>query len=301
MPASFQAEDPNSLESDFMRFRAFASTALLIAPLAACAGGTAAPGEMSGPPALAYAVPPGGAATYVQGDTVQMEMDMGGQMMDVTVAMSSTLDLAYSGAGDALQVTATYRDFEITASNPMAGTQRGDESEIDGPVVFTIDRKGAGTLVSGPTIEGVAAQAVSPGAMAAGFFPRLPGRAVTVGETWTDTVTISTQEEAGTNEGTTVYDFTARGDTVVAGRTLLKVTFTMDDERMSQMSQMGADITQDVSGQGDGFYLWDSSRSLIVEQYAEARMRGTMEVSIAPVPFGLDMVVVQHLKLAEGG
>jgi hypothetical protein len=284
-----------------MHFRTLASTVLLVAPLTACASGSAAPGEMAGPPALAYSVPPGSAATYVQGDTVQMEMDMGGQMMDVTVAMSATLDLAYAGAGDAVEVTATYRDFEITASNPMAGTQRGDESEIDGPIVFTIDRKGAGTLVSGPSIEGVAAQAVSPGAMAAGFFPRLPGRAVTVGESWTDTVSIKTQEDAGTNEGTTVYAFTAAGDTVVAGRSLLKVTFTMDDERTSMMSQMGADIRQDVSGQGDGFYLWDAGRNLVVEQYVEARLRGTMEVSVAPMPFGLDMVVVQHLNLAEGG
>jgi hypothetical protein len=284
-----------------MRFRALASTALFVAPLAACAGGTATPGDMAAPPALAYAVPPGSAATYVQGDTVQMEMDMGGQMMDVTVAMSATLDLAFSGSGDAVEVTATYREFDITASNPMAGTQSGDESEIDGPIVFTIDRKGAGTLVSGPRIEGVAAQAVSPGAMAAGFFPRLPGRAVAAGESWTDTVTIRTQEEGGTNEGTTVYAFTAVGDTLIGGRTLLKVTFTSDDERTSLMSQMGADITQDVAGPGDGFYLWDASRNLVVEQYIEARLRGTMEVSIAPMPFGLDMVVVQHLKLAEGG
>lgn len=284
-----------------MRFRVLFSTALVVAPLAACAGGTASPGEMASPPALAYSVPPGNAATYIQGDTVEMEMDMGGQMLDVTVAMSATLDLAYAGAADAIEVTATYRDFDLTASNPMAGTQRGDESEIDGPIVFTIDRMGAGTLVSAPTVQGVAAQAVSPGAMAAGFFPRLPGRAVTMGETWTDTVSISTQEDAGTNEGTTVYVFTAVGDTVVAGRSLLKVSFTSDDERTSLMSQQGADIRQDVSGSGDGFYLWDAGRNLVVEQYIEARLRGTMEVSVAPMPFGLDMVVVQHLRLAEGG
>lgn len=284
-----------------MRFRALASTLLLVAPLAACASGSAAPGEMAPAPALAYAVPPGSAATYLQGDTVEMEIDMGGQMMDVTVAALATLDLAFAGAADAIEVTATYRDFEIVASNPMAGTQRGDESEIDGPIVFTIDRTGAGTLVSGPEIGGVAAQAVSPGAMAASFFPRLPGRAVTAGESWTDTVSIRTEEEAGTNEGTTVYAFTAVGDTVVAGRSLLKVTFVSDDERTSSMSQMGADITQDVAGQGEGFYLWDAGRNLVVEQHMEARMRGTMEVSMAPMPLGLDMVVVQHLKLAEGG
>lgn len=283
-----------------MSFRSLLSTVLLV-PLAACAGGTAAPGDLAGPPALAYAVPPGGAATYLQGDTVQMEMDMGGQMMDVTVAMAATLDLAYAGTGDAIEVTATFRDFEIEASNPMAGTQRGDESEIDGPIVFTIDRRGAGTLVSGPEIEGVVAQAVSPAALAAAFFPRLPGRAVAAGEEWTDTVTIRTEDETGQNDGTTVFSFTAVGDTVVAGQTLLKVTFLSEDERLSTTSQMGAEITQDVSGQGDGYYLWDQSRNLVVEQYIESRLRGTMEVSVAPMPLGLDMVVVQHLKLAEGG
>lgn len=284
-----------------MRFRTLVSSLVLALPLAACAGGGAPAGDMSGPPALAYAVPPGGALTYVQGDTVEMAIDAGGQTMDVTVAMSALLDLAYAGGGDALEVTATYRDFEISATNPLAGSERGDESEIGGPIVFTIDRRGEGTLVSAPEIEGVSAQAVSPASMAAGFFPRLPGRAVVVGESWTDTVTVATDEDIGVSEGTTIYEFTAVGDTAVAEGTFMKVAFTSFDERTTESTMQGAEITQDVAGEGSGWYLWDSARNVVVQQYLEARLRGSMEVSMAPMPLGLDMVVVQHLKLDESG
>lgn len=272
---------------------------LLLAPVAACAGGSG-PGDMPSPPALAYALPPGAAATYLQGDTVRMELDMGGQVLDVTVDMVSTLDLVYAPAGDGLEVTATYRDLDISATNPMAGTQRGDESQVGGPIVFTIDRTGAGTLVSAPELEGVVGQAVSPGTMAAGFFPRLPGRAVSVGETWADTVTVDDTDDMGSIEGTAIYLFTAVGDTVVDGRTLLKVTFTSEEERLQQSSEGGTDITQDVVGNGVGWYLWDASRNLVVEQSQESRLRGTMEVSVAPMPLGLDMTVVQHLRLVGG-
>ncbi len=282
-----------------MHPRALYLTLVLVTPLAACAGG-AGPAGMASPAALAYAVPPGGTATYLQGDTVQMAMDMGGQGLDVTIEAAATLDLAYGGTGDAIEVSATYREFEILASNPMAGTQRGDETEIGGPVVFTIDRTGEGVLVSAPTIEGVAAQAVSPAAMAITFFPRLPGRAVSAGEMWVDTVSYRTDEAAGTNEGTSVYEFTAVGDTLVGGRSLLKVSFLTTDERLSHTNQAGAEITQDVAGDGRGFYLWDPARNLIVEQFAEGRLRGTMTVSVAPMPLGIDMTVVQHLKLAPG-
>lgn len=283
-----------------MRSRSLVATLVLIAPLAACAGGGGSPGAMAGPPALAYAMPPGGAVTYIQGDTVEMEIDAGGQILDVAVEMSALLDLAYAGAGDALEVSIDFRDFEISASNPMAGSQRGDESEIDGPVVFTMDRRGVGALVSGPEVDGVAAQAVSPQTMAASFFPRLPGRAVTAGEMWTDTVTLEVQEEVGSTEGTTIYEFTAVGDSVVDGSTYLKVAFTTHDERVSESTQDGTQISQDVEGDGAGWYLWDSSRSLVVQQFMQARLRGTMEVSMAPVPLGLDMVVVQHLRLDDG-
>lgn len=284
-----------------MRSRSVVATLALVLPLAACAGGGASPGSMSGPPALAYAPPPEGAVTYLQGDTVEMEIDAGGQMLDVTVAMSSVLDVAYAGGGDDIEVTVDFREFEIDASNPMVGSQRGDESEIDGPVVFTMDRRGEGTVVSAPSVAGVAAQAVSPQTMAVSFFPRLPGRAVAAGEMWADTVTLAVDEDAGSTEGTTVYEFTAVGDTVVGGSSYLKVSFTSHDERTQETVQDGARITQDVEGNGTGWYLWDSTRSLVVEQFLQARLRGVMEVSMAPVPLGLDMVVVQHMKLDDGG
>ncbi len=268
--------------------------------LAGCATGSGTSGGGDGP-ALAHAPAPGTTVTYQEGDTVRMAIDAGGEVVDVTVAMAAVLDVGFDGTGDDLRVTIDFREFEIDASNPIVGSQRGDHSLIEGPLVLAMDRTGAGTVVSAPTVDGVVAQAVSPQMMATSFFPRLPGRVVAVGEEWTDTVTLAVGEEEGMTRGTTVYHFTAVGDTLIGNANYLKVTFTSRDERVSEVAQDGAAITQDVAGEGSGWYLWDSARGLVVQHFLEARLRGTMEVSMVPVPLGLDMAVVQHLRLDELG
>lgn len=283
-----------------MRELALITTLALPLALAACASGGGPTGAAS-PLPLAYAPPAGETLTYLEGDTVTMSIDAGGQFLDVTVAMSAVLGVGFEGGGDDIEVTIDFRDFEIDASNPMVGSQRGDESGITGPLVFTIDRWGAGTLLTAPAVEGVAAQAVSPETIVASFFPPLPGRAVEPGEMWSDTVTLVVDEEAGSTQGTTIFHFTAVGDTVVAGSSYLKVAYTTRDERVSEIAQDGVTITQDVAGDGEGWYLWDSTRGLVAARFTEAQMRGTMEVSLAPMPLALDMKVVQHLRIDDGG
>lgn len=276
------------------------AAALLILPFAAaCASGSA--GGPAPDAALAYSGLSGGTATYVQGDTVEIQIDAGGQFLEVSVESFQVMDLAFADAPEGVEVTATIRELDVAASNPMAGTQRADESEIDGPIVWTLTPDGEGTLVRAPEIGGTAAQVVSPTAIAGTFFLPLPGRPVQPGDTWVDTVSVSGEEAVGEFDAETIYSFTAAGDTVVDGRPLTRVNFLTEDERLSTSVQAGTEVTQDVGGDGEGWYLWDPARNLVVAQYWEGRLRGTMTVPMAPMPLGMDMTVVTQVRLDPGG
>jgi hypothetical protein len=283
-----------------MRHRIAPVLTLLLPFAVACATGSGGSPEAA---ALAYTGLDGTSATYVKGDTVEIEIDAGGQFLEVSVDSYEVLDLDFADAAGGVQVTATYRELDVAATNPMMGTQRADEEEVEGPVVWTLSPRGQGTLVAAPEIGGTAAQVVSPTTMAGAFFLPLPGRAVQPGESWSDTVRVSGEEAMGEFDVETIYTFTAAGDTVVDGRTLRRVDFVTEDDRVSTSVQAGTEIAQDVGGEGEGWFLWDSARRLVVEQYWEGRLQGSMEVPMAPMPLAMDMTVVSHMRLdpAAGG
>ncbi|MGD2068844.1 MAG: hypothetical protein PVI57_09260 [Gemmatimonadota bacterium] len=279
---------------------AFALPSVLAAGLAACGG----PAEPPGPPRLAYEVPTQPYAVYVQGDTAEVAVDAGGQMVDVTVASSATWEMSFELTADgAVQVTTRVTDFDASATNPMGPTQRIDEGAIDGDLVFNLSPTGVGTLVTAPDLSEEARNFVSPNAIAATFFPRLPARAVTAGDTWTDTVRIDAEEGESSIESTSVVSYTAVGDTTVMGANYLLVRFTSEDERYIEGTQMGMDMSQEIVGSSEGWFLWDPARKLPTEILVNSEGDGTMEVSAAPFPLSLQADNVTHIRLqpAEGG
>lgn len=275
--------------------------ALLPLPvLAACGGSAPPPAEPPAPPALAYELPDDPIATYVQGDTAVVQVDAGGQMIDVTVASRATMSMTFEAAGDgAIRVNATIDELDARAANPMAPAQTADESEISGPVVFTLSRRGEGTLVSAPDIGEAARTFISPGVMAATFFPRLPARAVGPGDSWTDTITVATDEEETSMDATSIITYTARGDTLVEGRSLLLVTMIGEDERRVEGNLQGMDMLQEAAGTSEGYFLWDATRRLPVEVVYTTDSTGTMEVTAAPFPLGLRAESTTRIVLQE--
>lgn len=271
---------------------------LPLSTLIACGGG--APAEPPPPPALAYELPEAPTAIYVQGDTAVVQVDAGGQMIDVTVASRATMSMTFEPAADgAVRVTATIDELDARATNPMAPPQTTDESEISGPVVFTLSRRGEGTLVSAPDIGDAARTFISPGVMAATFFPRLPARAVDPGDTWTDTITVATDEEGTAMDATSIITYTARGDTAVDGTSLLLVTMTGEDERRVEGNMQGMDMLQEAAGTSEGYFLWDAARRLPVEVVYTTDSTGTMEVTAAPFPLGLRAESTTRIELQE--
>ncbi|NJD18407.1 MAG: hypothetical protein FIA95_03890 [Gemmatimonadetes bacterium] len=259
--------------------------------LAACGGG-----GPSGPPGLAYGLPNPAAITYVMADTSVMDIDAGGQAMQATVASAVTLGATFAPAAEGVQVTLEVKDLAATVGNPM-GSQSADESGITGPLVVSLDRRGAATVVSQPQLTDVASQFFQPLSVAHGRFPRLPGRAAAVGESWTDTIRYEGSQGPGSVKALSVVTYTVAGDSVVDGRSLVKLALKGTSESSATGVITGMDFSQAVTGSVTGWVLWDQQRRLMVESYADQDGKGTMEVSAAPFPLGLRMKTQSRVKL----
>lgn len=272
----------------------------VLAPLVLLAGcgGPAAP---PAPPALAYdAVPPTPVVVYLLGDTSRIQVDAGGQTMEASVSTGATLDVEFSAPDGGLRVSSSFRDFSARATAPMAPTQTATTDAIDGPLVFSLDRRGEVTVVSSPEVDPEAARFLSPETTAATLFPRLPGRAVELGDTWTDTVAVDATQPGTSVTGASIVTYTVAGDTLVAGHRLLKVTLVAADHRVVTGTQQGMEINQSLDGSSEGWFLWDTARGLLQESIYDSDLTGTMEVDVAPFPMSIRVRSRRDVRLAGG-
>ncbi len=275
----------------------FPAVAAVSLALGACAGG-----GTPAPPVLGYSLPDPSSATYLRGDTTRMSLDFGGQSFDVDVKSAGTYGTTFQHADDGIQVTMEIKDLQGTMTQPMQGPTNVDGSNIEGPLVFTLDRKGASTLVSTPTVKGMAAQQLfDPLVLSHSFFPRLPARPVSAGTAWTDTIQYEGPVSGGKAKGSSIMTYTVAGDTVVAGRSLLRITVdgTGQESRSGVIQEANADFTRTVKSSMKGWVLWDAGRRLMYGSYTESDGTGTMDMSMAPQPF--DFRVHSMSRVSLGG
>lgn len=276
-----------------MRYRA---QALVLATLSAAAcGGVAS----TGPAGLAIGVPSPAAVTYVTGDTVVVDVDAGGQFLQVRITEAATLGASFRGRGDGVELTLDVREYRAQTVNPMASAS-ADGSGISGPLVVNLDRQGAASVVSMPSVSGSAAEMFSPLELAHGLLPRLPGRAVPVGGSWTDTIEYSGAQGPGSVTAAIEMTYTVAGDTVVDGRSLVKLTMQGTSRSQSTGVTTGMDFEQNVTGSVKGWALWDQNRRLLVESFTESDGTGAMNVSAAPFPLGLRVKTRGWVRLGAG-
>ena len=261
----------------------------------ACAGGGPA-----APAGLAYRMPPSSVVTYAAGDTSNMDIDAGGQSMQARATARATLSAAFSRAPDGVQVALTVTDLDGRLSTPMSSAS-ADENGITGPLVLNLDRQGRVTVVSQPDVSDEAMQFFQPLATANSFFPRLPGRGVEVGETWTDTITYEGAQGPGQVTGVSILTYTAVGDTVVAGRSVMRMDVKGTSEATSSGVITGMDFSQTVKGDVTGWVLFDPREGLMVESCSDGDLRGSMEVPAAPFPLGLRLRSRSWIKLQPQG
>jgi hypothetical protein len=246
----------------------------------ACAG----PGTPAPPPGLTYRLPDPPAAAYRMSDTVQVGIQAMGQAFSVEGGARSDWRMEFAPDTGGVRVTATLLDLDARMSNPLGADQTVDEADVDGQVVFVLDPRGNPTLVSVPELGSGAAQFFTGSTIAHGFFPRLPGRVLALGESWVDTVSYTSDDGGAESTVRTIWTYTAAGDSSVAGAIYQLVRASGQTEQSSGGTIAGTDFTQSVSGGVTGHFLWDGAAGLLHSSEYRSELSGESVLSIAPVP-----------------
>lgn len=252
----------------------------LLAALAAC-GGASAGGSPSPDGMLTMRMPSSATAQVVRHDTALVNVDAGmmGQI-EMDVQSEGTIDLAFAESAGGVQVTATYSAFQGMMTNPMAGNISVDADDIGGQLVFTMDERGRSTVSESFDVQAEAAQMVGSKALAFDLFPRFPQGVPTPGMSWVDTVDV---EEEGDFTATQrmIVTWTMAGDTVVDGRTLVRLDHESQVEMSTIGEQQGMSMSQDMSGTASGWTLWDPNASMTFAAYTETDLGGVVSVDVA--------------------
>lgn len=281
-------------DRQFFAVIAVAATAGLTACGGASTGGGPSPDGM-----LMMRMPSAPTAQVTRSDTSVVSVDTGVMgTMEMNVEDLGTIDLEFADAGGTVQVTATYSEFVGKMSNPMAGDINVNESDIGGQLVFTLDDRAHATVQQGFDVKMEAAQMVGSKTLAYDLFPRFPRGAMGMGQTWVDTVEV---EEAGdfTATTSTITTYVVQGDTMVDGRSLVKLNTTSEIALSTIGENQGMSMSQNLSGTATGWILWDRSASMTYMSFSESDMNGMVSVDMAGVPdMSLAVTSRSHTRVA---
>lgn len=246
-------------------------------------GGTAAPAATP----LAMRMPSVPTASFTKTDSIQVSLDMGPMgSMDMPMTLAAVINIAFAegaaeNAGNVMG-TATVESFAGRMEVPMAGTTELDESAVTGEMEFSVGPTGKVNVTQPFTIEAAeAAQLFGSSQVVNDLFPGLPQRVVRPGDTWVDTVRVDDTSEAGESSGETIWNYTLKGDTTVAGTTLLHITGEGTSEVSGSGTTSGFSVSQVMAGTLKGTFLWDPAVSLLHTGNTVIDLTGVMSVDAA--------------------
>jgi hypothetical protein len=255
---------------------------LLVVVMAACSG----PATTSPSGGLMYTVPQASSVVYVTESSQNIGIDAGAMgTMSMTASSEATIGVTFEAApAGGVQVTTTFDELSASMTQPMGGSLTATESDIEGPLVFTMDAKGRGTPVTVPETKGSAGQLVAPISFVHEFFPRLPGGAVDPGATWTDTISWEASTSEGDMSTVSVLTYMLVGDTVVDGASLLHISYEGTSEVVGAGITEGMEVIQTFAGDSEGLFLWDPAKGIMVAGKSSQDMEGSVEVPAAGMP-----------------
>jgi hypothetical protein len=238
--------------------------------------------------------------TYVVGDTVSIAIQVPGQSLELALRSAATYRLEHEPRAGGLHVTATVERLAADVSVPMAEAMSMDESALEGDSSFDLDGRGHATSISAPTGSSVGAQVYAAGAplIAHALFPRLPGRAVSAGDSWADSVSYHADGDSGESVVTSSLTYTVTGESRVTGRTLTDIDFVGTAAVTQNLSLEGATITQESQLDVSGHLRWDAAAGVLHD--SELTMEGPGNVRMALLPAALPTKVTWHTRVQLG-
>ena len=270
------------------------SASLLLAmSVAGCATGSVAP------PTLSYSAPVAREVTYDYSSTTTLGISLMGQSMQLRQEGSATYSVGFTPTAAGVDVRLSVVELSASISNPLGAPITVDEGAIEGSLEFSLDRVGNAILRTTPVVAEEASQMFSGIALANGFFPGLPGRAVGLGDQWVDTVSYEGETHMGMRSETSILTYTVTGDTVVSGRPLLVFEMSGSVSSEFDMSVQGMSVGQASELEVEGRVLWDHRTSEMVESRRTAVGEGSLRIPLTPAPLPIRIESTEHARLKE--
>lgn len=262
--------------------------------------GCAVFGGMPVPDGLAYGPPDPNPATYTFSDTAEFTVQTAMGPMTVVTSQSGTAELDFLRWDAGYQVQVRFPDFAGSFNNPAQGETRVDEAHIGGPFTVRVEHGGLVEVTDTPSLSDALLDIAGPESLMRPLFVHLPGRAAGPGARWVDTVSTA-EEAAGTRSVVrSIVTSTLEGDTLMAGRRLLRIATTAESTVEVTGVSGGVEIEQRLSGTTAGTVLWDDRARLLVERWETGELTGTLVMVGVPVePMAVQATLHRRVSLRK--
>lgn len=231
---------------------------------------------------LAYRVPATPNVTYHTADTLAQTFNAPGGTATYTLSLAATLATTFEEHASGLRITADVESVTATMAAPM-GTEPLP-LRVTGAYVFAMGPDGAVEAISRPKIPGPAETVTPLAGLHHEWFPLLPAAPVQPGDSWSGTVAWSYEGSMSRASSSTVFTYAMVGDTMVGGRSFLKISIAGDAELESGTNQNGADLVTILAGASTGHALWDAERGLLHSVGIAFHYSGTMNTPMGELP-----------------
>jgi hypothetical protein len=202
--------------------------------------------------------------------------------MEIAARSAATYALRFTSSGAGVRVSATVEELDASVVMPGASPLSMDEGALAGDFVFELDGRGHASSMSSPQANQLGGQVFAAPLVAHALFPRLPGRVVSAGDSWVDSVTYREEAEAGETQVRSSLTYTVVGEPQMNGRSLLEIGFEGTAQVTQDLDLEGASVVQSSEVEVEGRLLWDTGARVLYE--SEMTMTGPGSVRIALLP-----------------
>lgn len=210
-------------------------------------------------------------------NTTKMDGIMHGAAGDAPFTLSRDATYAFAfGSGDAL--TAWYEALTVEASGALAGDKPNPQELVHQPYHLRIEPNGRVVTVKSPTLPRTARLIAELSPQLDDFFARLPVTGVvTLGSTWTDTVTRSENDPDGHKVSVRrISHYTAGGDTTIDGRRGMLITQRTEVHitTSAPMQQQPFVAVLTLTGDEEGTAVFSVSDGRMLSRERNGELRG---------------------------
>lgn len=259
------------------------------------------PPEGPDPGGLVYDVPDPNPALYEFHDSASFVVHTDGLgPLEITTVQEGVAELLFGRSGGRFSVDVRFPVFRGSFRNPSQDASRVTERDIEGPLKVELRPRGQVEVVDTPSMSADLLDLAGPETLVRPFFVRLPGRAVTTGAQWVDTLVTVDRAGGTVSRARSIVTSTLLGDTVVADRRLLRIGIRAQSEIEVTGTSGGVEVEQRLTGWTEGRVLWDAQGRLLVERREEGEMVGSLSMAGAGVAgMPVEATVRRQVRLRE--